>query len=134
LPQTQLPNWLHESARVASHVPHVWPFGPHAITVRTVWQTPLRQQPCGQFCALHVEQTPFVHVPLPQPLQAPPKRPHCVALCEANGTHTLPLQHPPAQVCALQMHWPAKQVEPVGQGAWAPHAHWPCALHESVVC
>ena len=130
-PQEQVPNWLQESATIGSHALQAWPFGPQAVTVRTVWHTPFWQQPCGQVCPLQLEQTPALQVPeLPQLAHAWPPRPHCCAVCWPAVTQMLPSQQP-AQLAWLQAHWPKKQSEPAGQGGPLPHAHWPCALHES---
>lgn len=130
-PHTHELNALHRSARVGSHATHVEPFGPHAITVRVVWHVPFWQQPCGQFCELHVEQTPASHWPeLPQFAHGFPKRPHCIDDIWLAVTHTFPTQQP-AQFPALHTHWPNRQSDPVGHAGPLPHAHCPCALHES---
>lgn len=94
-PQAQFPNAEHVSARVMSHAMQFVPFGPQAVTVRTVWHTPFWQQPCGHVWALQLVHCPFVHWPaLPQLAHAMPPRPHCIAVCCAAVTHTFPLQQP----------------------------------------
>jgi hypothetical protein len=98
-----------------------------------VSQTPLAQQPVGHVCALQLEHTPLVHVPVPQLVQAWPKRPHCVLV--AGSTHVLlVMSQQPAHVWALQPHWPKKHVLPAGHAGPVPHWHVPLAVQVSAVC
>jgi hypothetical protein len=131
MPQAHRPLLVHASARVASQVTHAPPCCPHCVSDRIVSQTPFAQHPIGQFCALQLEQTPLVHMPLPQLTHALPRSPQVVA---EVVSHVLPLQQPFGHEFRSQTHWPRLlQAVPAGHGGPLPHAHCPVAEQRSVV-
>jgi hypothetical protein len=92
-----------------AQVPHAAPFVPHdpvdcdAYGSQSPERPPL-QQPFGQLTSSH-SQMPLVvsHAALGHARHALPPRPHCVADCEAKGTHVpAALQQPSAHVVGLQ--------------------------------
>jgi hypothetical protein len=121
-PHMQLPA-THESARVASHVPHELPAVPHAVTESGV-HTPLLQHPFEhdveshshapftQRCPCAHIATPVAHSHAPFALHADaragshvmhdvPPTPHDV---KPDVLHTSPSQHPFGHDAALHTH------------------------------
>ena len=116
-----------------------------ALCPAPLTQTPALQQPEGQLVASHTQAPPEQRCPVaqalpgphlqapvvqrspvvPQVVQAPPLVPHWVAV--VGLTHAPPLQHPLAQLAALQTQAPPTQASPAPQAAFVPHLQLPPA-------
>jgi hypothetical protein len=126
-PQEQLPPW-HRSATVELHEVQALPPAPQFVVEGVSQVLPL-QQPEVHVCE-QPSHTLLTQLPVPHEPQALPPDPH--AAFWLPGMHTLPWQHPPGQLAALQTHAPPTQARPAPQAAPVPHLHAP-PEHESLV-